>query len=479
MNNDSSYFSFELKEQQKQVFASLLSFVNDANSKIFILRGYAGTGKTSLMSGFVKKLQDLNRPHVLLASTGRAAKVLSDKTQRSASTIHSLIYDFNELSEDLEKLANLQDNLSVDETGQIRLLFDLTPIVSEVETIYIIDEASMISDKEDKLSSFAKFGSGRLLNDLLKYDRNGKFIFVGDPCQLPPINQSFSPALEQQYLQEVYGVSTFKVELTESIRHNVNNGIYEASLHIRKMYKNNSAEKYPRLRLKGYENVKLHDSDANLINDYLDRVRKKGYEYSTLICHTNKLCSGINNLARKALYNNPPSLVKGDLLMITQNNYLVDLVNGDFVVVEEIGQKECRAGLTFIRVKVRELASKQLYSSLIIEEVLSSFASNIDSVQHRNLLIDFYLRMRSLDIKQKSDEFRTKMMEDPYLNALRAVYGYAITCHKSQGGEWEEVYLCLNNKMYGIKKPGLYQWWYTAITRAKQNLHTINDWFIQ
>ena len=195
MTETKTYFDFELKPQQQKAFSALCNFIESTSDKVFILKGYAGTGKTTLMSGLIKRLSEDKIPFALLASTGRAAKILSDKAKTTANTIHSHIYIFKELSEDLEKMSELQHNLAVDDKGQVTLLFDLTPISSDTEKIYIIDEASMVSDEIDKNTSFAKFGSGDLLGDILSYDTKGKFIFVGDPWQLLPINQANSPAL--------------------------------------------------------------------------------------------------------------------------------------------------------------------------------------------------------------------------------------------------------------------------------------------
>ncbi len=195
MTETKTYFDFELKPQQQKVFSALCNFIESKSDKVFILKGYAGTGKITLMSCLIKQLSEDKIPFELLASTGRAAKILSDKAKTTTNTIHSHIYVFKELSEDLEKMSELQHNLAVDDKGQVTLLFDLTLINSDTDKIYIIDEASMISDEVDKNTSFAKFGSGDLLGDILSYDTEGKFIFVGDPWQLLPINQANSPAL--------------------------------------------------------------------------------------------------------------------------------------------------------------------------------------------------------------------------------------------------------------------------------------------
>lgn len=473
------YFNFELTGQQKQAFALLKTFVETNKEKVFILKGFAGTGKTTLMSGLINWLDEEEIKYSLLATTGRAAKILSNKTGTNANTIHSHIYVFSELSDDLEAMSNIQENLAVDDKGQISLLFGLRTIPSTDEKIYIIDESSMVSDSPDKSGSFAQFGTGDLLNDILNFDPNGRYVFIGDPCQLPPINQSSSPALLSQYIKSKYGYDAKEFELTDIIRQKNTNGIVEASFKIRKLHESNPNVKFASLPLKGHNNIHLHSSHVNLLNHYIDNIKKDGFENCTMICQTNKHCSDLNKAIRTALYSTGHRLIPGDLLMVTQNNYVSALVNGDQVVVKQIGNQEYRCGLSFLQVEVEELVSKKRYTLLLIEDILYSTGTNLNNKQHKDLMIDYFKRMQRKGITQKDKKFKENMLNDPYLNALKAVYGYAITCHKSQGGEWNEVFLYLDNKIHGIPKPGIYQWWYTAVTRAKNNLHIVNDWFIK
>lgn len=478
MINSSKYFPFRLRHQQATAFESLISFINSDN-KIFILRGYAGTGKTTLMGGLIKWLEENEKPLALLATTGRAAKILSDKTKSTANTIHSHIYVFNDLSEDLEKLSELQHNLSVDDKGQVTLLFNLTPITSETEKVYIIDEASMVSDEVDKNVSFAKFGTGDLLRDILSYDTRGKFIFIGDPCQLPPINQINSPALSASHIFNKFGFQTIEFELTDIIRQVGTNGIIKASFRLRNLFHTNPSVKFADLPVKGFSNIFLENSHAAMLNRYIETIKSKGFNHATLICQTNKHCSDLNKIIRASLQNSQERINEGDLLMVTQNNYLSNLVNGDQITIIKIGQSEYRCGLSFIHVEVEGISSKARFKLLLIEDILYSTSTNLNTKQHKDLMIDYFKRMKDKGIYQKDDAFKDNMLKDPYLNALKAVYGYALTCHKAQGGEWNEVFLYLDNKIHGIKKPGIYQWLYTAVTRAKENLYLVNDWFIK
>jgi ATP-dependent exoDNAse (exonuclease V) alpha subunit len=479
ISSKSNFFDIKLKPAQEAAFNRLQTFVKNPSEKVFILKGYAGTGKTTLMSGLIKWLAENNYIYSLLASTGRAAKILSDKTGNEASTIHSQIYVFSDLDDDLETMAAKQQDLAVDDKGQISLIFDVKVIDSKNEKIYIIDEASMVADVPDKGGSFAKFGTGELLKDLLAYDKKGKFVFVGDPCQLPPVGQHFSPALSKEYIEQRYGLSTRQVELTEIIRQASTNGIIGASLALRKLQATNPAVKFASFQMKGFNDVNLHSSHVNLINLYIQKIRQHGFEYSTMICQTNRHCSDLNSIIRASLGKNSNIVEPGDILMVTQNNYPTGLVNGDIVQVVKTGKREIRCGIQFMNVQVLDFASKQNFNLLMVEEILYSISTNLNNKQHKDLMIDYFFRMKDKGIPQKSQSFRDNMMDDPYLNALKAVYGYALTCHKAQGGEWNEIFLYLDNKIHGLPKPGIYQWMYTAVTRAKNTLHVVNDWFIK
>lgn len=476
--NISRLFEFTLKPQQKKVFEALRHFTKDESNKVFILRGYAGTGKTSLMSGLIKWMDENEIQYNLLASTGRASKILSDKTKVKAKTIHSHLYVFNDISDDLEELSKQKKTLGKDDSGQLSLLFELRCVDKKAGQLYIIDEASMISDIKEKSTSFARFGSGELLNDLINSDINGKYIFVGDPAQLPPVNQSFSPALSKEYINNKFRCDVVEFELTEIVRQESENGIIAASMNLRKLYTTNPQVKFANFLFKIYPDIHLHNSHTSLLNAYIDNIKKHGFEHSTLICQMNKYCSEINKYVRNVLQKDEEWVEEGDLLMVTQNNYLTDLVNGDIVKVLQTGETEYRCGLSFKKVEIQELASNKIYTIPLIENILYSVNTNLDSVQNKELMIDYYFRMKALGIQQKDHQFKEKMLYDPYLNALKAVYGYALTCHKSQGGEWEEVFLYLDNKIHGIPKPSIYQWMYTAITRAKTKIHIVNDWFI-
>lgn len=226
-------------DSQKRAYSKLMEFVEDENAKIFILKGYAGTGKTTLMRKLVEEMNTRNEPFSLLASTGRAAKILANATGTDTRTVHGEIYKFTDLNQDLETVVSSREANQVDSMGQLFLNFELTPVNHRGEErthYYIIDEASMISDAVDKNSTQAVFGTGKLLSDLLNYDSEGKFIFVGDVCQLPPITQTISPALTPKYVEDSFGIKVYESELTDVVRQSGDNDIVIASQRIRKLY---------------------------------------------------------------------------------------------------------------------------------------------------------------------------------------------------------------------------------------------------
>ncbi len=475
------YFTSKVKnitltEHQKSIFLQLIDFVINNDERVFILKGYAGTGKTTMMGGFIKWLEEKAVLYKLLASTGRAAKILSDKTGRKADTIHSLLYSFKDVDADLEALSILEKNGKLEKKGQLTLLFEFVPLESDAKTVYIVDESSMISDMVNKGSSFAEFGSGNLLKELLEYDPNGKYLFLGDPCQLPPIGQEDSPALTAHLLINKYKQSVRENTLTLVHRNANSNSLASFTLSFRNYINNHHLNPniWFKMKVKNNKDVTVLNSEIALIQQYFSNIQNYGFEHSTIICHSNKGCSEANDIIRKMLYGDKKELQIGDLLLVTQNNYLVDLVNGDQVIVTEIGNRFERCFLRYLEIEVQELSSKEKFRILLQEDVLYSNAVNITPQQHRTVMIDFYNRMKQLGIKQRSKEFKDRMMKDPYLNALKAVYGYAITCHKSQGGEWDEVFLYLTNSIFYIERPGLFQWLYTAVSRAKIKLWVNN-----
>lgn len=492
-----------LYPDQQRAMERIKAFLDDKDSRVFILKGYAGTGKTTLMKALIQEMSSRALNFSLLASTGRAAKILKDATAHVTSTVHGLIYKFNGLSEDLDEIDDLRREQQVDTGDPLLLLFGAVhrfkrDDATDCPGYYIIDEASMVSDNESHSATQARYGSGRLLADLLDYDDRGHFIFVGDTCQLPPLNQPFSPALSASYIAHTFDLAAQETELTQVVRQAQGNDIVLAAQKLRQLYVNPQPWKWAKFPLKGYRNITLTCSPHELLDRYIADVRRNGYNAATLIANTNRQCDTLTGIIRPALGFTGPQLSPGDLLLVTQNNYISGYMNGDLIQVLEVGDTPIRrAGLTFLNVTVRSLLdapdakppveqSKLSYSPkggpvrslLLIAEVLYGNQTNVTQSQQRGLLIDFHIRMREQGIKQKTPAYTNSMMTDPYLNALRCVFGYALTCHKAQGGEWEHVYLDIARNFPVQPKPFVYQWMYTAVTRAKKELFISDDFFI-
>lgn len=478
-----------LKPGQKEAFKKLKDFVASDEQRVFILRGYAGTGKTTLMKFLIRELEAQERPYRLLASTGRAAKILSNMTGTSSgSTIHSMIYSFNGLNQDLSNV----DTTKVEVTGQLYLTFEPTNVNDQEDTgvVYIVDEASMIADRSSGEIYQASFGSGRLLKELLDYDKRpgSKFLFVGDPCQLPPVTEAFSPALYPEYFRQAFGIAVEMAELTEIVRQGEGNDIVSVSQYVRQRFDQVPPEKkyYCGMQYREYlpfgncSNIRLYPTRNEMVENYVRNVQREGFNHSTLICRANKDCLQQSRLVRSLLGIGGDTIVKGDLLMVVQNN-VCGLMNGDMVEVVEVrGNTFAHAGLHFRRVVVKELFSQRKQLLLLVEDTVNSPNVNLNQVQQKELFVDFIFRMKAQGITQSMQEaFQDAMRKDVYLNALRCNYGYVITCHKAQGGEWEEVFVDLPDYFMYQPTKGTYQWIYTAMTRARNTLHLVNGCNIQ
>ncbi len=467
----------QLTPHQQQALEQLKAFVQDDSMKAFVLKGYAGTGKTTLVGELVKWLKDKTKyDAVLLATTGRAAKVLQNKTGYPASTIHSCIYTFRQVDGKAEEEQDPWDS----DTGQLFLNFGLkTDIEQHTDKVYVVDEASMISQEIAKGIHTAKFGSGSLLDDFMHFSEDRKIVFVGDPCQLPPVaDNPFSAALSASFLQRTYQIEVAGFELQEVLRQGAGSEILKIAGRFRESIVLERYEKYPKILLPKGNHAHLHRDHNVLLNKYYDQINKKGIENSIMIGYSNRQCNALNTEIRKRLYQRP-DLQVGDLLMVVQNSYTVDLVNGDQVKVLKVQKHKVQAGFTFLKVRVQGLHNQQVYDTLLIQDLLFNKNAGLLPDEAKRLLIDFDIRMRNREISRNSKMYKDNMMSDPYLNALRTKFGYVVTCHKSQGGEWPHVFLNIYKSLYGWKGPQLYRWYYTALTRASEHLHVNDGWWVE
>jgi ATP-dependent exoDNAse (exonuclease V) alpha subunit len=464
-----------LNAEQTQAFKSIKKFLEHPVANVFVLKGYAGTGKTFLMQHLGKWLEETEQSFRMLATTGRAATVLRGKTGFTAKTVHSEVYNFSKV-EGIEG-PDYRGVEPVNKNGQMSMQF-LTrqPDNEEEKVIYIVDEASMLSGHLSSDNKFATYGSGILLDDLFEVAGKNKIIFVGDPCQLPPVRQSFSPALDVDWLSQKQRVPiTFTLQTIE--RTNSGNDILKLATAVREMSKQETLKRRQKLPAVGLNNVVLHANDKDIFKVYLQRYRQKGINSVLAIARSNKMVQFINKAMRRDLFGNKDMpLQVGDVLLVTQNNYTVPLTNGDFVTVVQLGEFKPKAGLRFQKVTVRAVATDLEHTILLSLDAMNNINGNLTDDQQTYLMIDFNKRMDSKKITFNGEIYKKNMREDEYLNCLRATYGYAVTCHKAQGGEWDDVFLFLESNMYGMKHPELCKWWYTSITRAKQELNLVEGW---
>lgn len=463
----------KLNEDQKEAFKVIRKFL-DSGADTLVLKGYAGTGKTFLLQIIGKWLNKKGRHFALLASTGRAATVLRGKTGLETRTLHSELYHFKKVDGDDDEIP---EDAPLDRYGQMTLQFDLRP-PDQANILYIVDEASMLASINTDDRSIISFGETNLMSDFFKVLCSNKVIFVGDPCQLPPIGQSFSPALDMDWLAK-NGRTAITITLSKIERNDPDNDILVLADAIRKMTLETGWEAFPKIPARNMNNITLYSSDKELFQKYTYMHREVGIHGAIAIARTNRTVHQINRALRRDIFNALDlPLQVNDVLLVVQNNYAVPLTNGDFVVVTNLGEMRTQANLCFLSIRVKALLSEQEYEILLSLDILNSVGINFRKDQQKASMVDFSRRMRKKKIKPNSDIYKTELRKDPYLNCLKAKYGYAVTCHKAQGGEWDHVYLFLDQKMYGLNKPDLFKWWYTAITRTRKQLNLVSEWWV-
>jgi len=462
-----------LNAEQKEAFKTIQKFLDHPGPDTFVLKGYAGTGKTFLMQCLAKWLDENERDFCLLASTGRASAVLRGKTGFDTRTVHGELYQFSKVDGDH---AGIPEDASVDQYGQMRLEFLLRK-PDEEKRVYIVDESSMLSSELSE-DSLAAFGSGVLLDDFFNAVGSNKIIFVGDPCQLPPVGQVDSPSLNMKWLARQHRMAiTVTLETIE--RNTADNDIPLMAMRIRQMLDEENWPLWPKLPAGNFKNVTLYPSREDLFQKYLERYKAFGANGVLAIARSNATVQNLNQAFRTALYGmEDMPLQVGDVLLVNRNNYKVPLTNGDFISIKNMGEIIMKENMHFQWVTVKSLGSESEYELLLSLEILYGSFSQFTKDQSRMLMIDFSNRMKKQGIKANTAKYKEEMKKDDYLNCLQANFGYIVTCHKAQGGEWDEVFLFLDNKMYGMPKPELFRWWYTAVTRAKKRLYLENEWWI-
>ncbi len=472
---------FKPTPEQSTALEAIFKFIQGSAS-CFSLKGSAGTGKTSLIPKIVEGFKKQERPFALLAPTGRAARIIGAKTNSVAHTIHSVIYS-------LSHIEVFEEAESANDPG-IRYFF---PLKTEDpgETLFIVDEASMVGDNPTK-QDVLRFGSGALLTDLIVYlrlsrkgrseDFGSKIIFIGDTAQLPPVGELLSPALSSTYIEKNFGLECEEFELTKVLRQESGSKILENANFIRNSIDAGVFNEF-NLKKKTGEIEPVNVSEA--LSTVTSSHRGDGND-SVLITYSNARALELNRSIRGRLWDDEKaSLQASDVLLVNQNSMKDELYNGDLVSVVEVDkEKEVRevsikgisdpVELFFRQASVSYLAPDGTFrriDCLLLENLLDSRERDLSPIEQRALLVDF--RQRQPKLKPKTSEFKLAIKDDPWFNALRVKYGYAMTCHKAQGGEWDTVAIDFSDTR-GRNNEDFFRWAYTAVTRTRKKLLTIS-----
>jgi DNA polymerase III epsilon subunit-like protein len=450
--------------EQSRALEALDHFLNGKRAA-FILLGAGGTGKTTLLRHLAASIEARGRTVCLLAPTGRAARVVAQRTGRNAETIHSHLYSFNEVQTD-----------GTDLNSDVALVFGQKRNDDPPGTVYVIDEASMVSDHKNEEDGMLRFGSGRLLTDLFRFaalhdrERRNHVVFVGDPAQLPPVGSPNSPALSARVLAERHGLEAEVFELTEVLRQGENSGILASAHRLRHQIVTGDFASLALDENAADVEVASHEE---IVPTYLETVAADGPDAAVLITRTNKAATALNASVRRALYGKVADLVKGDRLIVVQNNLLHQLFNGDFIEVVAMSEqveerRSLGVTLSWREVTVRVVGSERKITTLLMDNLMTSVTGNLTPEEVQALIVDF--RKRHPGLKPKDSAFGEKLRCDPYVQALRARHGYALTCHKAQGGEWTTAIIVFDGRDRGWDNEHYFRWTYTAITRARCRL---------
>jgi len=458
-----TYFDFPLSPEQQSAVSQMVDFFKSGDD-IFILSGHAGTGKTTLVKGLIRYLQSEKIPSRLMASTGRAAKVLSMKTGLKAETMHRYIYTMS-----LHEMDEKSEKVNID--------FRLRQNQDTPQTIYFVDESSMLSDQKS-LNVSLNFGSGKLLTDMLFFAEKRKIVFIGDPAQLPPVNYLYSPALNPDYFVRHFSKRVCSFSLKGIHRFSAETGIGR-NVNDMQQKINDLSFPYLSIRVTGNRDMHICPSEEALARNYAESIRKLGIDNCIMLTFSNKMAASLNFQVRQKLFGRNTSRVnKGELLVVIQNNYKHSLYNGDHLEILGISDStETVAGIVFRNIRARVLSEGAYvaFDGKVIDTLLNSDAQNLDAKQEYELMLDFFIRATKEGIRRNSPDFSSYMLSDPYLNALRVKYGYAITCHKAQGGEWQHVFVALEPVLFVQDKQYTYRWVYTAVSRAMNEIYFLQN----
>jgi exodeoxyribonuclease V len=442
---------------QQKLIDALAGFVTEELSdRVLIIKGYAGTGKTTLVSTLVKVLDTLGRKTVLLAPTGRAAKVLSSYSGKNALTIHKRIY---------------RQKSAADSFGVFILEKNLYS-----HTLFMVDEASMISNQSGENNVF---GSGRLLDDLVHYVKNEQqcnLILIGDTAQLPPVGTTISPALDKMAMFR-YFEKNEEIELTEVVRQSQDSGILINATQIRNNILGNEL-KIPQFHVREFTDI--HPVSGHELTEYLSRAYdNNGIENTIVICRSNKRANKFNEGIRKQILGREEELASGDLLMVVKNNYywlsgsdkLDFIANGDIIRVVKIRKIQEIYGYRFADVLVEMVDYEMRIEVKIMLNTLQAEGPAMSQEDNQKL---FYAIMEDYkDLQPRKSQYE-KVKTSAFFNALQVKFAYAVTCHKAQGGQWKNVFIDIGYYRSEHVDLEFLRWMYTAFTRATDNLFLVN-----
>lgn len=435
-----------------------LFLMSGGQDSVFLLRGYAGTGKTFLIGALVRMLDELQQKVILMAPTGRAAKVFSQHAGHVAYTIHRKIYRQRAFSGEVGNYS-LSDNL-------------------HQHTLFVVDESSMIAN--DGLSG-SVFGSGRLLDDLVQYVYSGqgcRLLLIGDVAQLPPVGETEGSALNPLVMQG-YGLSVHEFDLTQVVRQLEGSGILWNATRLRRLLADDRVYDLPKVKLAGFADV-CNLPGNELIEALENSYSEVGMDETMVICRSNKRTTIYNNGIRARVLYRESELEGGDVVMVAKNNYywaadskeLDFIANGDVAVVRRLRRERELYGFRFADVTMTfpDYDDFELEATVLMDTLQSDAPalSREQSDRLYNAVIEDYA-----DVPLKRDRMK-KLKEDPYFNALQVKYAYAVTCHKAQGGQWKRVFLDQGYVTEDMLTPDYFRWLYTAFTRATEKLYLVN-----
>ena len=450
-------FPFEPTSQQTEVIKQLSEFVeNSSSNSLFLLKGYAGTGKTTLVSSLINSLWSVGKKVVLLAPTGRAAKVLSVYSKKSAFTIHKKIYWMRTNSQG-NTYVTLQEN-------------------KHTNTIFVVDEASMIPDTSDK-----GFGGRVLLDDLIEYVYSAvmcKLILIGDTAQLPPVHLDISPALDENLLGITYRKDVYSAELTQVVRQQSTSMVLENATHLRDKI---SANDFDTPQVKCNSEVVRLDVGMDIQEALEDAYSNSGVEGTVVICRSNKRANLYNQQIRARIRGLEDDISTGDFLMVVRNNYFWlpegskagFIANGDMVEVMRIYEINELYDCRFARISVRlvDYPDEENLECIVLLDTLTSELPAMTYEEYKKLYDE--VAKDYADIPKRAQRNK-EIKQNPYFNALQVKFAYAITCHKSQGGQWENVFVEQGYFTSDMLSKDYFRWLYTALTRTTKKLHLIN-----